>query len=235
MSYTGAVPDTVGRPLDWQADALCRSKDPELFFDGSRETEAKEVCHACPVLADCRNLVMDTERGWNLYLRAGIVAELTPSERVAADPAVPKPPLELAATPAQPEREHGKRSTYKAGCRCESCTAANREYGQARKLPKSPDMPEPAKGRRVTPCPSVAAYKRHVKAGEPIDAGCRQAYARHRAALRYGERDRSVYRLWVKGLSDPEIAERLSVGVRAVRNARKRIGLIPDLHVRRAS
>lgn len=29
-------------------------------------------------------------------------------------------------------KTHGKRSTYKCGCRCEKCTRANREYHRPR-------------------------------------------------------------------------------------------------------
>ncbi|MHA4855024.1 WhiB family transcriptional regulator (plasmid) [Rhodococcus sp. ZPP] len=48
---------------DWQHHASCRGADTEIFFspDGERrsirsqrERAAKQICQACPVLADCR-------------------------------------------------------------------------------------------------------------------------------------------------------------------------------------
>lgn len=235
-NYTGAIPDTVPRRDDWMERAACRH-DPEKFFDPAREDEAKRACFACPVLRDCQSWVMDAERGFGLYHRDGIVAALTAEERCALDPTAPKPPPDEDKPKPRPRaaQKHGTRACYKAGCRREECKAAAREYNQELKrrkeLGEQSAKPEPKRAA----CPSVAAYRRHVRNGEPIDDGCRQAYVRHRVVQRHDERDRRVSRLWVKGLSDPEIAEQLGASIRAVRNARTRLGLMPNLHVRKAA
>lgn len=39
--------------LDWQADALCAQTDPELFFPRGPAAQAKRICRACPVIAEC--------------------------------------------------------------------------------------------------------------------------------------------------------------------------------------
>lgn len=48
---------------DWRVDALCRQRDPSIFFhpDGERgrarrrrQQEAKRVCAECPVMLRCR-------------------------------------------------------------------------------------------------------------------------------------------------------------------------------------
>jgi WhiB family redox-sensing transcriptional regulator len=46
---------TVDGPELWRADALCAQTDPEAFFPdkGGSTREAKAVCAACPVMAEC--------------------------------------------------------------------------------------------------------------------------------------------------------------------------------------
>ncbi|GAB2714714.1 WhiB family transcriptional regulator [Streptomyces bullii] len=235
--YIGQFPDTLARPLEWQADAVCRH-DPDLFFEPTREGEAKKVCFACPTLLNCQSWVMARERGMSSHARDdAIIAGLNRAERFALDPAAPKqepaedkPP---AATKPLEEREHGKRSTYKAGCRCGPCKAAAREYNEELKRRKERGEAPAKSGRKPSACPSVSAYRRHLRLGEPIDDGCRAAYAKHRATKRADRRSRQVYALWSKGLSDPDISAELGIGVRAVRNTRDRLGLIANLHVAR--
>jgi WhiB family transcriptional regulator, redox-sensing transcriptional regulator len=50
---------------DWRARAACVAEDPELFFPiGSgrhaeeQVTAAKQVCHRCPVVAQCRDFAV---------------------------------------------------------------------------------------------------------------------------------------------------------------------------------
>jgi WhiB family redox-sensing transcriptional regulator len=45
---------------DWRHDSACREEDPEMFFPVGttgpaqlQVTEAKSVCHRCPVASDC--------------------------------------------------------------------------------------------------------------------------------------------------------------------------------------
>lgn len=59
IANPSAVPDTIARPLDWQARAACRDADPDLFFPetggpDNGTNEALAICATCPVIAQCR-------------------------------------------------------------------------------------------------------------------------------------------------------------------------------------
>ncbi|QQG86644.1 WhiB family transcriptional regulator [Mycobacteroides chelonae] len=60
----------------WQADALCRNADPELFFHpdwerGSarrlRQQRAREVCASCPVILRCRLFAIDGKEPYGTW------------------------------------------------------------------------------------------------------------------------------------------------------------------------
>jgi hypothetical protein len=66
-------------------------------------------------------------------------------------------------------------------------TAADRQRAYRLRNGAS-DRPGPAPS---APCGTVSAYKRHVRNGEPVDAGCRDAwntYHRERYAARQANR-----------------------------------------------
>jgi len=76
----------VGIPAGWQAEAICRDADAELFFapDGKttdarqrREAAAKLICEGCPVRSRCLS--------WSLEMREpeGIWGGTTEEERRA--------------------------------------------------------------------------------------------------------------------------------------------------------
>jgi WhiB family redox-sensing transcriptional regulator len=48
--------------LEWRADALCSSFDPDLWFSpGALEhKEAKRICRSCPVRRDCLAYALET-------------------------------------------------------------------------------------------------------------------------------------------------------------------------------
>ncbi|MET9158251.1 WhiB family transcriptional regulator [Streptomyces parvulus] len=86
MAYTGSIPDTVARPRDWMTQMACRAEDPALFFDSSREHEARLVCITrCPVRAQCLANVKAAEEGAHCDDRDGVVAGLTGTERWRLD------------------------------------------------------------------------------------------------------------------------------------------------------
>ncbi|MHC3474647.1 WhiB family transcriptional regulator [Streptomyces sp. 7R007] len=88
-NYTGSVPDTAGRRLDWMARMACRDEDPDLFFDKTKIYEARVVCVVrCPVRTQCLANVKETERGITRSDRDGIVAGLAHHERHRLDPHV---------------------------------------------------------------------------------------------------------------------------------------------------
>lgn len=70
----------VIKPEPWMREALCAQTDPELFFpDNTRNSrqaaEAKKVCHACTVRAEC--LIWALENGED----TGVLGGLTEKER----------------------------------------------------------------------------------------------------------------------------------------------------------
>jgi hypothetical protein len=63
----------------WQERALCKDKDPGIFFGGHR-TEAKAICNQCPVIKDCLPWILKLESEGN-QLPAGVYAATTAAER----------------------------------------------------------------------------------------------------------------------------------------------------------
>ena len=69
---------------DWRDNAACRDIDPDLFFpigtgegDLIRVAEAKRVCRACPVQAQCLSWALDH------YVTDGVWGGITADERRA--------------------------------------------------------------------------------------------------------------------------------------------------------
>ncbi|WP_435251675.1 WhiB family transcriptional regulator [Streptomyces tendae] len=90
MAYTGSIPDTAARPRDWMTLMACRNEDPDLFFDSSREHEARLVCVTrCPVRAQCLANVKAVEHGEHHDYRDGVVAGLNGHERWRLDADAP--------------------------------------------------------------------------------------------------------------------------------------------------
>lgn len=63
MANLSRLPAPVVKHWEWQYDGICRSVDPEVFFPpdsergpikARRELQAKQYCHECPVLNQCR-------------------------------------------------------------------------------------------------------------------------------------------------------------------------------------
>ncbi|QQZ17242.1 MULTISPECIES: WhiB family transcriptional regulator [Rhodococcus] len=85
------------RDRDWQHRASCRGSDTEMFFspDGERgnvraqrEHAAKQVCHNCPVLADCRAHALTATEAYGIWggLSENERARLTRRTRLPARP-----------------------------------------------------------------------------------------------------------------------------------------------------
>lgn len=79
---------------DWVDEAMCSQVDPEAFFPdtaGRTASQAKaydtarSICHQCPVMQQCREQVMEFERGTSVYQRFGMFGGLTPAERSDLD------------------------------------------------------------------------------------------------------------------------------------------------------
>lgn len=105
MTYTGSVPDTAVRRLDWMARMACRDEDPNLFSEKEHEHQARIICAVrCPVRAQCLANVKRLEHGQAEVRRDGVVAGLTAHERWRLDADAPghddsKPALVFAGAP----------------------------------------------------------------------------------------------------------------------------------------
>ena len=55
--------------LDWQDRALCAQTDPEAFFPekGGSTREARRVCRACEVRAECLQFALDHDERFGIY------------------------------------------------------------------------------------------------------------------------------------------------------------------------
>jgi len=107
MTYTGAVPDTAVRRLDWMARMACRDESPDLFSESVHEQDARIICAVrCPVRSQCLTNVKRLEQGAALDRRDGVVAGLTAHERwrldtTASGHAKDKPGLDLSGEPPE--------------------------------------------------------------------------------------------------------------------------------------
>lgn len=72
-----ALFDPAGDDIDWQADALCRQVDPDLWFPelGERDAAAKRICADCPVTGECLDWALATDE------RFGVWGGLSAAER----------------------------------------------------------------------------------------------------------------------------------------------------------
>lgn len=70
----GAAGPLLAEPepdLSWQDRALCAEADPELFFPGNGHADhaedAKQVCRACPVKAECLDYALATGQEYGVW------------------------------------------------------------------------------------------------------------------------------------------------------------------------
>jgi WhiB family transcriptional regulator, redox-sensing transcriptional regulator len=77
----------------WIAEVNCAGVDPELFFPqrGDPTSEAKAVCRACPIRAECLDYAL------SINVRHGIWGGTSERQRNAIPPAMDRKP---AANPA---------------------------------------------------------------------------------------------------------------------------------------
>ena len=55
--------------IDWQEQGLCNQTDPEIFFPekGGSTRQAKQVCAACPVRAECLDWALERRIRYGLW------------------------------------------------------------------------------------------------------------------------------------------------------------------------
>jgi hypothetical protein len=125
----------MSRPPDWTLDAACtglatRSRDIWTPDDTLPEVEqafelhlARRVCARCPVRVEClTDALTDLPRVDPHSMRGG----LTPDEQIQV--------ARSLGLKWRREAQHGTRSRYVAGCRCDDCRAAHRVYEHERRL-----------------------------------------------------------------------------------------------------
>jgi WhiB family redox-sensing transcriptional regulator len=76
MADVSRLPNVVAEEWEWQLRGSCRGADSSLFFHtdnerGSarerRETRAKAICQACPVLAQCRAHALTVQEPYGIW------------------------------------------------------------------------------------------------------------------------------------------------------------------------
>lgn len=154
----------------WGAQAACQGLNPRLFYPGplsnasiAQAERARAVCGRCPVQRLCLDDALAMEKGEKAADRIGIRGGLDGRERYALQVGH-RPPRRPIPIPDD-GRDHGVRRTYRQGCRCFACCAA-----ETNKEPRAP--------RELAPCGTKPAYRRHVRNGEDIDSVCAAAKER---------------------------------------------------------
>lgn len=107
------------KPLEWLERGACVDVDPEVFtadnigYEGKALRKARAICAECPVQTECLDYALSF--GSSLV---GIYAGTTMAQRRRMS----------GLRRTRSFANHGTRSKYSAGCRCEGCTRANRDY-----------------------------------------------------------------------------------------------------------
>ncbi|WP_189969572.1 WhiB family transcriptional regulator [Streptomyces violascens] len=189
MPHPGSTAEGRCRPLPyWEQKASCRGTDPELFYPEGplsnaliqQADEARSVCAPCPVRGQCLDAAQVAERGLAASERSGIRGGLDGHERyaLARGRRLPKRPQPIP----DDGQEHGVRRTYRKGCRCFACTAA--ETGK-RPNPRPTAMCATAstgRGRSAQcrkPASTVGPNALGSPAGDPPECGTRSGFQWH--------------------------------------------------------
>jgi WhiB family redox-sensing transcriptional regulator len=76
MTNVARLPGPIADIWDWQRMGLCRGRDSAQFFHpdgergasrGRRETAAKQLCHSCPVRAECAAHALATREPYGVW------------------------------------------------------------------------------------------------------------------------------------------------------------------------
>lgn len=211
MAYTGSVPDTGARRLDWMDHAACRGQE-DIFDDPSREHEARTICVArCPVRSHCLPFMKEAERGLHRNQRDSVAAGLTHSERHRLD-----------AT-AVHRSDDPEPIVFDGTERCGTHHALLRHLWNDEPIDSKCWSGEVRRDRdnRTPPAPVAAVPQPEPQVLEP-------APPRQEPPVK-GEtpQERRIYRLWADGFTDVQIARRMAISVPAVQRTRDRLGLLP--------
>ncbi|MFJ8153897.1 WhiB family transcriptional regulator [Streptomyces sp. NPDC094468] len=225
MAYTGSIPDTAARPMDWMRQAACVA-ERATFDDPDREYEARTICVGrCPVRTQCLAYVKEYERGLHRDRRDGVTAGLTHAERFRLDPAS----VFRADDPGP--------ITFDGSERCGTHHALLRHLWL-----DEPIDPQCWSGKLHRDRDHIAERRRTARieehpepvSGPAPDPEVTPPLVKQAPAKGSSPHERRVYRLWEQGFSDMQIARRMAVSVPQVQRVRDRLGLLPHMHLRSA-
>lgn len=104
----------------WQDQGACVGEDPGLFYPAPWEAQklaaARSICERCPVTEECLAYALDNHEDY------GVWAGTTQRDRKRIHKRM------------RQNSEHGTRSRYVLGCRCDDCKAANNAYVRSRRV-----------------------------------------------------------------------------------------------------
>ncbi len=138
MSSVSPLPRYPRGRLDWFAAAACAGHDTDLWHPSKGETtpQAKAICGGCPVRDECLSFALAFDE------QHGVWGGLSARERMAIDRGRFSCPECGRRFPTANGRaihrrvhgprgpDHGSKSSYNMGCRCDECRAANNEYAR---------------------------------------------------------------------------------------------------------
>ncbi|QIJ62588.1 WhiB family transcriptional regulator [Streptomyces sp. JB150] len=219
MGYTGSVPDTAARRLDWMGAAACLGQQ-EIFDDPDRVHEARIICVArCPVRSQCLAYTKECERGLHRDQRDGVAAGLTHDERHRLDDT------------AVHRKDDGDPIKLDGSERCGTHIALLRHLWL-----DEPIDPKCWSGEVFREHGNRNARQRAAPAPRPAPPETARPKRRPRPPAKGDTpHERRIYSLWSTGASDLDIARRMAVSVPSVLRVRERLGLIANQADRQAS
>lgn len=132
-------------PLEWIERAACAGLPTALFFpEPGRPAAASDpvtVCRSCPVSDDCLAYALEARIEHGIYGGLNAVERRRHRRRVlkaARSDRLRHAAYDIDARPVRSRTnrsiaaEHGSRSAYVGGCRCDACTTAERLYSRSR-------------------------------------------------------------------------------------------------------
>lgn len=76
MAEISRLPGANADTWDWQLHGACRGMNSEYFFHSdaergrardTREARAKQICHTCPVIAECREHALAVQEAYGIW------------------------------------------------------------------------------------------------------------------------------------------------------------------------
>jgi transcription factor WhiB len=135
---------------EWELKAVCRTREPDIWFTRKGRAEARLMCNACPVRADCLEAVLEREAGLSAGYRAGIFAGLTGTQRAEVarqrDETSEQPVKQKPRGPGRKPSPCGTRAAYQRHQRKgepidQACRDAHARAGQQYRRTGSTQVP----------------------------------------------------------------------------------------------